>query len=177
MAESYAVGGTGSRTGEDTDNAKYYKEQAEAAAAMLDAEKILGNFASYEETTTASKAYKVGELLTYNGYLYRVTTAIASGGTINTGTGGNVTQTNVGAEVANSKLVFDSVPVSALTGDIIDFDDPRITADHYLARCVFADATAITDIVSPPGLVTTAGNMTLSGTCTSATTAWIMLVK
>ena len=31
-AESYAVGGTGTRTGEDTDNAKYYKEQAASAA-------------------------------------------------------------------------------------------------------------------------------------------------
>ncbi len=28
-AQSYAVGGTNTRTGEDTDNAKYYKEQAE----------------------------------------------------------------------------------------------------------------------------------------------------
>ncbi|MDO4581970.1 MAG: hypothetical protein Q4B96_05255 [Bacillota bacterium] len=30
LAESYAVGGTGARSGEDTDNAKYYKEQAAA---------------------------------------------------------------------------------------------------------------------------------------------------
>lgn len=30
LAQSYAVGGTGIRTGEDTDNAKYYKEQAAA---------------------------------------------------------------------------------------------------------------------------------------------------
>lgn len=31
-AESYAIGGTGTRTGEDTDNAKYYKEQADTSA-------------------------------------------------------------------------------------------------------------------------------------------------
>ncbi len=31
-SESYAVGGTSSRTGEDTDNAKYYKEQAATSA-------------------------------------------------------------------------------------------------------------------------------------------------
>lgn len=30
LAQSYAVGGTGTRPGEDTDNAKYYKEQAAA---------------------------------------------------------------------------------------------------------------------------------------------------
>lgn len=32
LSESYAKGGTGTRTGENTDNAKYYKEQAEQAA-------------------------------------------------------------------------------------------------------------------------------------------------
>lgn len=30
LAQSYAIGGTGTREGEDTDNAKYYKEQAQA---------------------------------------------------------------------------------------------------------------------------------------------------
>ena len=47
LSKSYAVGGTGSRSGENTDNAKYYKEQAEAAAAMVDAQKILGDFKHY----------------------------------------------------------------------------------------------------------------------------------
>lgn len=32
LAESYAKGGTNTRTGEDTDNAKYYMEQARIAA-------------------------------------------------------------------------------------------------------------------------------------------------
>lgn len=35
-SESYAVGGTNTRTGEDTDNSKYYKEQAELAAAAAE---------------------------------------------------------------------------------------------------------------------------------------------
>lgn len=34
LAQSYAVGGTGTRAGEDTDNAKYYKEQAAAIVNM-----------------------------------------------------------------------------------------------------------------------------------------------
>ena len=34
-SKSYAVGGTSSRTGEDTDNAKYYLEQAEAVAESI----------------------------------------------------------------------------------------------------------------------------------------------
>lgn len=35
ISQSYAVGGTGTRTGEDTDNAKYYKEQAELVASSV----------------------------------------------------------------------------------------------------------------------------------------------
>lgn len=47
LAKSYAVGGTSSREGEDIDNAKYYKEQAEAAkeaaeAAAEEAEQVAG---------------------------------------------------------------------------------------------------------------------------------------
>ena len=34
IAKSYAVGGTGTRAGEDTDNAKYYAEQAKAASGI-----------------------------------------------------------------------------------------------------------------------------------------------
>lgn len=36
LSKSYSVGGTGTRTGEDTDNAKYYSEQAAAAAKALE---------------------------------------------------------------------------------------------------------------------------------------------
>lgn len=170
-AQSYAVGGTSSRSGEDTDNAKYYKEQAEAAAAMLDAEKILGDFAHYESTTTASRPYKVGEYLAYNGYLYRVTAAISSGGTITVGT--NVAQTNVGDEIANKVLVFD-ITVNALTGNIAIKNDDRITADHVLTECVWGNRNYITTDVT---WTTAAGSLTLNGTCTTATTATVTLVK
>ena len=47
LAESYATGGTDTRTGEDTDNAKYYKEQAAAAASAA---------AGSESAAAASKA-------------------------------------------------------------------------------------------------------------------------
>ena len=172
LAKSYAVGGTGSRSGENTDNAKYYKEQAEAAAAQLDAEKILGNFAHYESTTTASRPYKVGEYLTYNGYLYRVTAAISSGGTITPNT--NCKQTTVGDEVANNCLRFENVTVSATTGDIATITDARITADHVVAECVWGNASAITTDVT---CTTSAGRLVLNGTCTTATTATVTLVK
>ena len=97
LAESYAIGGTSSRTGEDTDNAKYYKELAESAAQSLNADRLLGDFATLESSSTATQAYSVGDYLTYNGYLYKVTVAIASGDTITVGT--NVEQTTVGDEL------------------------------------------------------------------------------
>lgn len=55
--------------------------------------------ATIEESTTASKAYAVGDYLILNDKVYKVTVAIASGGTITVGT--NITETKVGAELTN----------------------------------------------------------------------------
>jgi len=55
------------------------------------------NIAVVEDTSTASQAYAVGDLLVYSGQLYRVTAAIAQGGTITPGT--NVTPTTVADEL------------------------------------------------------------------------------
>lgn len=41
-AQSYAVGGTGTRTGEDTDNAKYYNEQAQKALSEMQKSQVTG---------------------------------------------------------------------------------------------------------------------------------------
>ena len=41
-AQSYAVGGTGTRTGEDTDNAKYYNEQAQQALSEMQNSRVTG---------------------------------------------------------------------------------------------------------------------------------------
>ncbi len=63
LAQSYAKGGTGTRAGEDTDNAKYYAEQAQAAAG--------GDFATKTELTQglATKVDKVsGKGLSTNDY-------------------------------------------------------------------------------------------------------------
>lgn len=175
LSKSYAVGGTGSRSGENTDNAKYYKEQAEAAAAMVDAQRILGDFASYEPTTTASRAYKVGEYLTHNGYLYRVSTAISSGGAITPGT--NVVQTTVGAEIANRVLWWQSKSIASTggsSGTLLTITDPAITADHVMDKCVLANPSVLTSDIT---CTTSAGQAVLTGTTTAATTAEIKLVK
>lgn len=58
------------------------------------------NLATIEPTTTASKAYAVGDYFVYSGQLYKVTTAIASGGTIVTsGVSANVEATTVADEL------------------------------------------------------------------------------
>ena len=147
-------------------------QAAAQSAASLDTEKLLGNFATYQSSSTASKAYKVGEYLTYNGYLYRVTTAIASGGTISPGT--NCVQTTVGDEVANYCLRFENVAVSAATGDIATITDARITTDHVLAYIEWGNSTAISTDCT---LTTSAGSVVINGTCTAATTVTVTLVK
>lgn len=53
--------------------------------------------APFESTSTASKNYSVGDLLVYNGKLYKVTAAIASGETITAGT--NVAEDKVSTEI------------------------------------------------------------------------------
>ena len=56
-------------------------------------------FASVQTTSVATRAYAKGSYLVYNGNLYKVTTAIASGGTITPGT--NCSRTNVGNELVS----------------------------------------------------------------------------
>lgn len=61
LAESYAKGGTGSRQGENTDNAKYYMEQAQAAGARgIEAKSyaVGGTGSRTGEDTDNAKYYK-----------------------------------------------------------------------------------------------------------------------
>jgi len=58
------------------------------------------NIAPTESTTTASQAYAVGDYLMYNNKLYKVTTAIISGGTIEVGT--NVVESTVAESMKKS---------------------------------------------------------------------------
>ena len=55
LAESYAKGGTGTRTGEDTDNSKYYKEQAAGSATTASTK---AGEASSSATASANQALK-----------------------------------------------------------------------------------------------------------------------
>ena len=71
-------------------------------------------------------------------------------------------------------LYFTSVAVSATTGDIATVSNADITADHVVAEITLANPSAITTVVT---WTTSSGSLVLNGTCTSATTADIVLVK
>lgn len=65
--------------------------------------KNTSNIATIEASTTASKAYAVGSYLVLNGQLYKVTAAIASGGTITVGT--NVSAVALADQVDRKSVV------------------------------------------------------------------------
>ena len=75
LAKSYAVGGTGTREGEDTDNAKYYAEQAKNASDVGALSEIVENHISDKVVHMTESEHdvvsKLGESaegsLTYNG--------------------------------------------------------------------------------------------------------------
>ena len=75
---------------------------------------------------------------------------------------------------AGGALYFTSVAVSATTGDIATVSNVAITADHVVANIAFANSSAITTEVT---WTTSSGSLVLNGTCTTATTADIVLVK
>ena len=75
---------------------------------------------------------------------------------------------------AGGALYFTSVAVTATTGDIVTISDAAITADHVLAECVFANPSAITTDLT---WTSASGSFKLNGTCASATTCNIVLVK
>ena len=79
-------------------------------------ENLLGNFATVEASSTASRAYAVGENLVYDSVMYKVTTAIAAGGTITPGT--NVQSTTVAAAcdaaIAGAKAAIETVETAEM---------------------------------------------------------------
>lgn len=64
-AESYAIGGTGTRTGEDTDNAKYYSEQAKASATSASASATSASTSATNASTAESNAKTYAEKAKY----------------------------------------------------------------------------------------------------------------
>lgn len=83
---------------------------------------------------------------------------------------------NTVEETAENKVLYlTGVIVSATTGDIVSLSNAAITADHVLAECVWTNPAAITTDVT--WTTTAEGSLTINGTCTTQTTANIVLVK
>jgi hypothetical protein len=144
-------------------------------ADAVDINDVYGDFATVEESTTASKSYAVGDFLILYGLLYKVTSAISSGGAIAIGT--NVTRTTVANEISNRVLWWQSKSISSTggsSGTLLTITDPRITADHVMDKCVLANPSLLTSDIT---CTTSAGQAVLTGTTTAATTAEIKLVK
>lgn len=120
----------------------------------------------------SSRTYKIGELCIHDNTLYRCTTAIT---TAEDWTAAHWTATTIAEEIENRVLWLPGVTVSATTGSIVSVSDSRITTDHVLASCTWASDSSITALTS--WSTETAGQLTINGTCSAATTADILLVK
>ena len=77
-------------------------------------------------------------------------------------------------EGSGKTLYYTSVACAATTGNFTTVNDAKITANHVIAECVFANPSAITTDVT---WTTTNGSVTLNGTCASATTCTLVLVE
>lgn len=82
--------------------------------------------------------------------------------------------TTLEGKAQNKVLYFTGVACAATTGNFTDYSNSAITADHAVAECVFANPAAITTDVT---WTTSSGNVKLNGTCSSATTVNLVLVK
>ena len=79
------------------------------------------------------------------------------------------------SDAAASKVIFlTNVACSAMTGNFATVSNASITADHIVVDVVWADPSAITTDVT---WTTAAGSLVLNGTCASATSATITLIK
>lgn len=98
-------------------------------------------------------------------------------------TSSNLTSTNlqdavdeIDGKMDNNVLYIKNIPVSVATSNtIVNYSDNRITPQHVLAEAVWASPSAITTDVT--WSTETAGYIKMTGTCTTATTVNVVLVR
>ena len=122
-AESYAIGGTGSRTGEDTDNAKYYKEQAASSATSAST-----NATKSESFAVGGTGTRIGEDSDNAKYYYEQARDISASITGALKPCGTVTYVNLPS--LSDALVGDMYNVSDAFTTTNDFKEG---AGHYIA--------------------------------------------
>ena len=97
------------------------------------------------------------------------TCRIASNGTLS-----YVRDVGVTDITSGKVLYYTNVACSATTGDFVNYSNTEISNEHILAECVFANPSAIRAGVT---WTTTSGNLKLNGTCATATTCNVVLIK
>lgn len=113
-------------------------------------ETSLANMATVEDSSTASKAYSVGEFLIFDGKLCKVTTAISQGGTITLNT--NVVKTTITDELGGGGHVIKNSSGTDMTQrDALQFNGASITDDSTNNKTIVtieALGTKLTSTVS-----------------------------
>jgi len=147
-----------------------------AYALTTDVQKLFGDVATYQSTSVALRNYAVGDFMIYENNFYEVTTAIASGGTITKGTGGNITQTTIGAVLSALAGDIDTVStmskclkitqtnVSSLPKTVSNVD---ITADMVVIESLLSNPSVQADDWT---VTTSAGSLQISGTKNAGST-------
>ena len=101
-----------------------------------------GNLATVESSTTASKAYAVGDYLVLGGVLYKVTSAISSGSTITVGT--NVVAAAIADDVSDisNKIGNTTMGTTAttITGAIAEHEGDISTLNSNLSNKIIVEA-------------------------------------
>lgn len=136
-----------------------------------------GQILQYNSSTQKWENKSLGSAASRN-----ATSSITSGSTdlIESGAVNSLKQTlendigDIETAIANNVLYFTSQACSALTGDFCTISNAIITANHVVAEVVFANPKAITTNVT---WTTASGSLKLNGTCSTATTVNIVLVK
>lgn len=120
---------------------------------------------------SSQKEYIVGSYCIKNNTLYKCREHVTPGSTWND-TKWRVT--SVVDEITNKVVRLTNKPVTVGNTAICTVSDSRITADHVVAGITFGDSSKVSTDVD---FTTSDGSLVLYGTCTSATTADIILVK
>ena len=142
-----------------------------------------GMAAWVETSTTASQAYEVGDFLVYSGVLYKVTAAIAQGGTITVGT--NVAATDTGSELTDLNDSISKLEVLVITMSSFTFGTTyNSTTGPTGTASIEDDMVVLKAVIATPSVQTadwtvTTGNGTFqisgqSGTCSSSVTLYLM---
>lgn len=109
MAKSYAVGGTGTRSGEDTDNVKYYAKQA--TGVIQDVLSAAASAESAKDTVVAAQTAAASSEANAKSYAEQASTAQAAAK--NSETNAKTSETNAAASEANAKVYAEQAESAA----------------------------------------------------------------